>query len=167
MNSNHKHTLGYCSKGREFDTSLRYHRTHAHTKVPLNSERMNVALKHAKKSTSSPISLLGLHSCCLVPCACSQTQSKVPMDSKRRRNNWLQHIKTKCSFLKKFATMFTCPLFGDRPRRRGIGCGQQFVLSHIFKHYTCSIISCNTTKLCNITCTLVATCAIIQSVYKA
>ena len=41
-----------------------------------------------------------------------------------------------------------------------------FVLFHNVTCYTNSIISCihvNTTKLCNITCTLVATCVILQS----
>ena len=41
-----------------------------------------------------------------------------------------------------------------------------FVLFHSVTCYTNSIVSCthvNTTKLCNITCTLVATCVIIRS----
>ena len=41
----------------------------------------------------------------------------------------------------------------------------QFALFHNAKYYTNSMLSCihvNTTKLCNISCTLVATCLILQ-----
>ena len=89
------------------------------------------------------------------------------MDSKEKCNNWLQHTKTQVPISQEICNNFTCiPLFGDNLRRRGLDHGQQFVLFHNFKHYTKSSISCihvNTTKLCSIMCTLVATCVILQS----